>query len=126
MTSVLRGPILHRVPFFKASIERGTIRFHDDGNLRLTVDTGFTGSIALPQGMIEQMRLQLIGHENFALATGDLVRLPMFLGAARFHRREQIQAWFIPGDFLLGMEFFASMGSRLVLDFAEEMARLLK
>lgn len=126
MTTLLQGPILDRVPFFNASIERGSILFRDEGNLRLTVDTGFTGSIALPQSMSEEMKLELIGYENFALATGDLVRLPMYLGTARFHGREEMQAWFIPGDFLLGMEFFASMGSRLVLDFTDQIARLLK
>lgn len=126
MTTLLQGSILDHVPVFNASVENDIVLFREKGDLCFTVDTGFTGSIALPQGVIDGMELELIGFENFMLATGDLVKLPMYVGTVRFAEQGEMQTWFIPGASLLGMEFLSSAGSALALNFNDQTVRLLR
>ncbi len=44
----------------------------------MTVDTGFSGGIALPKEILEEMDIELIDFGIFRLATGDEVELPLF------------------------------------------------
>jgi hypothetical protein len=63
--------------------------------------------------------------EFFRLATGEIEELPAFLGKVIINDFE-VEAWFIPGDWLLGMEFLSAVGQELVLNFAEGTVKLTR
>lgn len=105
--------------------EDGTIILQEDGDFSLTVDTGFSGGIALPEELLEKMDVELIDFGIFRLATGQEVELPVFWGKVVVGDRK-IETWFIPGDSLLGMEFFYLAGSFLSLDFDKEEVKLME
>lgn len=90
----------------------------------MTVDTGFSGTIALPEEVLGVMGVEWVDFGNFRLATGEEVELPVFWGKVVVKQRE-IETGFIPGDFLLGVEFLSLVGSLLTLDFDGEEVVLL-
>jgi hypothetical protein len=63
--------------------------------------------------------------EFFRLATGEIVELPVFLGKVIIKDFE-VEACFIPEDWLLGMEFLSAVGQELVLNFAEGTVKLTR
>jgi predicted aspartyl protease len=124
MRTLLRGEIEDFVPFFNGFVnEEGILILQEEGDFSLTVDTGFSGGIALPEGILEEMDIELIDFGIFRLATGNEVELPVFWGKVVVGDYE-IETWFIPGDSLLGMEFFSLAGSFLSLDFGKEEVEL--
>lgn len=126
MRTLVRGEILDLVPSFKGSIgQGGDLVISESGDFALTVDTGFSGGIALPEEILDGMEGDFFGYDTFTLATGEVVELPMYLGRVILRNRV-IQTWFIPGDFLLGMEFLSAAGSLLSLHFREGIVRLSK
>ncbi len=125
MRRVIRGEIEDFVPFFNGLVDdNGTLILQQDGDFSLTVDTGFSGGIALPEEILDEMDVELIDFGIFRLATGDEVELPVFWGKVVVGDCE-IETWFIPGDSLLGMEFISLAGSYLSLDFEKEEVRLM-
>jgi predicted aspartyl protease len=124
MRTLLRGEIEDFVPFFNGFVdEEGILILQEEGDFSLTVDTGFSGGIALPEGILEEMDIELIDFGIFKLATGNEVELPVFWGKVVVGDYE-IETWFIPGDSLLGMEFLSLAGSFLSLDFGKEEVEL--
>jgi predicted aspartyl protease len=124
MKSLLLGNIVDYVPFFNAYVDDDRkLVLDEDGDLSMTVDTGFSGGIALPLDVIEDMNLELATFDTFTLATGEIVELPVFLGKVVI-KGDEIETWFISGDFLLGMEFLCSVGSSLLLDFRKDTVKL--
>lgn len=91
----------------------------------MTVDTGFSGGIALPQEIIEQLNLEPAAEATFILATGEKVTLPIYLGQAKI-KDTLIETWFVPGDYLLGMDFLSTAGNALLFDFLNETVTLLE
>lgn len=126
MRILIKGEIEDLVPFFNGFVnENGVLLLQEDGDFSLTVDTGFSGGIALPEEILDEMDIELVHFGTFRLATGDEVELPVFWGKVVVGDHE-IETWFIPGDLLLGMEFFSLAGSRLSLDFEREEVELLE
>ena len=126
MNLLIQGEIVDYVPFFKAYLEdKGNLVLDEDGDFSMTVDTGFSGGIALPLGVIEDMDLELATFDTFTIATGEVIELPVFLGMVSI-KGYGIETWFIPGDYLLGMEFLYSAGSILFLDFNDDTVNLEK
>lgn len=124
MRTLIQGEIEDFVPFFKAYLnEKGSLVLTEDGDFSMTVDTGFSGGIALPSDIIEEMGLELVDFDTFKLATGKVVELPVFLGKVII-RNFELETWFIPGDLLLGMEFLSSTGKILSLNFKDENVKL--
>ena len=115
MTTLIRGEITDFVPLFKACVMKEELVL-GEGDILLTVDTGFSGGIALPWEILDEMEVEFIGHNTFTLATGEVVELPMFLGKV-IVKDHGIETWFIPADWLVGMEFLSIAGSVLTLDF---------
>jgi len=113
MKTLIRGEIIDFTPMFKAYLRKEGLVIGETGDILLAVDTGFDGGIALPQEMLDEMDVELIGYDTFSLATGEVVELPMFLGKAIIKDNE-IEIWFAPGDLLLGMEFFSIAGRALI------------
>ena len=97
----------------------------EDGKFFLTVDTGFSGGIALPVETLEKMDVEFFGYDTFTLATGDIVELPMFISKV-IVKEQAIETWFIPGDSLLGMEFLSTAGSALFVNFEEGIVKLMR
>jgi predicted aspartyl protease len=126
MKVLVRGKIANFVPTFTGYLNKGVL---DIGNanedLSLTVDTGFSGGIALPQKILNKMKIEFFGYDTFTLATGEVTELPMFLGKVIVGTHE-IKTWFIPGDSLLGMEFLSATGSLLLLNFKNQTVQLAK
>lgn len=124
MKTLISGKIVDFVPLFNAHIddERNLV-LDEDGNFSMTVDTGFSGGIALPLDVIEDIDLKLATFGTFTLATGEVVGLPVFLGKVVI-KNYKVETWFIPGDFLLGMEFLYSAGSIISLNFEENTIKL--
>ncbi|MDZ7289728.1 MAG: hypothetical protein ONB44_07130 [candidate division KSB1 bacterium] len=91
----------------------------------MTVDTGFSGGIALPLKLIKRVGLEPVVYDRFRLGTGKVVDLPVFLGKVIIKNRT-IETWFIPGDYLIGMEFLYAAGSGLAFDFKRNTVRLAK
>lgn len=126
MKTIIRGEIDDFVPFFNAFVDDdGALILQEDGNFSLTVDTGFSGAIALPEEILDQMDIELINFGIFRLATGEEVELPVFWGKVVM-RDYEIETWFIPGDSLLGMEFLSLAGSKLSFDFKKEEVELVE
>ena len=89
------------------------------------MDTGFNGGIALPEEILDRMKIEFFGYDTFTLASGDIIELPMYLGNVII-KKDEIETWFIPGDLLLGMEFLSSTGTVLSLDFEDETVKLTR
>jgi predicted aspartyl protease len=126
MQTLIRGKIEELVPSFTGFVNSdGVLVLQEDSSLSLTVDTGFSGGIALPEDILKGMSVVLIDYEIFRLATGDEVELPVYWGRV-IVKGDEIEMWFIPGDMLLGMEFLSTTGTQLSFDFNKEEVKLLK
>lgn len=126
MKTLIKGNIEKFVPVFGASLNKNAVfTLTDSGNISMTADTGFSGGIALPAKILEKMNIELVDYDTFRLATGKIIELPVFIGKVVVKNHE-VETWFIPGDFLLGMEFLFSAGSALLLNFKEDDIRLME
>ena len=124
MSANIRGEIDALVPVFHAIAGEGTLVLDEDGGIPLTVDTGFSGSIALPKDLLDAIGAELVDYGVFRLATGDEVELPVYWGEVGVGTKE-VETWFIPGDPLLGMEFLSLVGSTLSLDLEGGLVELV-
>jgi len=125
MKTIFQGKIEDFVPFVKASITDGALVIGKHGDFTMTVDSGFSGGIALPRDLIKQIGLKPIVYDKFELATGDIVELPVYLGKV-IVKNKTIVTGFIPGDHLIGMEFLYSAGSTLTFGFKKNAVKLTK
>ncbi len=120
MKTRIKGKIQNFVPNFQGHISsEGILVLRENGNMDLTVDTGFSGSIALPEKILKRMKAKIIDVGVFRLATGDEVELSVYWGSVRIGR-VVMETWFVPGDSLIGMEFLSMAGSLLTLDFKKQ------
>ncbi len=125
MSARIRGEIDALVPVLHAIVrEGGALVLDEDGDIPLTVDTGFSGSIALPGEILDCIGAELVDFGVFRLATGDEVELPVYWGKVGVGG-DEVETWFIPGDSLLGMEFLSLVGSALSLDLEEGLVELV-
>ena len=53
------------------------------------IDTGFNGTLSLPEPLIQRLGWRWIGHELYEIATGDVVREKVFVGRVRWMRQLQ-------------------------------------
>jgi len=124
MNIVLRGEIRNNIPYFYCSIKKdGTLVLKSDKGQEITADTGFSGTVALPEATLKKMGLKPSTVADFRLADGSLVTLPIYWGWVEMGS-EVFDTWFIQGDFLLGMELFSIAGERLIFDLDGGRVRL--
>lgn len=117
MRVLLQGKIDEFVPKVTGYIDEAKIlTLEENANLEFSVDTGFTGGIALPENFLAQLNVKFIGYELFSLATGEIIDLPVYTGTT-IVSNFQIETRFVPGDFLIGMELMSAISPRLVFDF---------
>lgn len=122
---LLTGKIADREPYFWACLNGHYLVLAEQGNFQMTVDTGFSSGIALPQEIIEQLDLEPAAETTFTLATGEKVTLPIYLGQAKV-KHILIDTWFVPGDYLSGMDFLSTAGNALFFDFLDKTVTLLE
>src|SRR5437870_10738825 len=81
------------------------------------VDTGFNGTLSLPETLIRRLGWRWIGHESYEIATGDVVREKVFVGRIRWMQRihEVDVVASHAKDILIGTRLLE--GCRLVIDF---------
>jgi clan AA aspartic protease len=88
------------------------------------IDTGFNGTLSLPESLIQRLGWRCIGHESYEIATGDVVRERVFEGRVRWMR--QIQDVDVVAshakDVLIGTRLFE--GRRLIIDFRKRHVRI--
>lgn len=82
----------------------------------MILDSGFTGSIAIPEEWANRLDLRYAGIQPFELASGQIVEFPTYLGFVRFGRMEAPFEFIVTGETLLGMEFFQRLGAKIVID----------
>ena len=116
MKAIMRGTIVDYVPAFNGDVdESGALVLHDSGKVPFTIDTGFSGGIAVPSDLLGRMGVKLIDFDVFKLATGIRVELSIYWGKVRMGDRS-FGTWMISGDSLVGMELLTRAGSELRLD----------
>lgn len=79
-------------------------------------DSGFTGSVAIPEKWANRLDLDYAGIQTFALANGQIVEFPTYLGAVRLGQAEGLFEVLVTGEALLGMEFLQRLNARVILD----------
>ncbi len=97
--------------------------FEEQGNIRLTVDTGFAGWLALPRAVIRQTNLRLRGRILVTLADGRQVWVRVFRGRVRLGN-QRIQTAVLEAEPLVGMQFMNAVADKLELDFQKKRWRL--
>lgn len=79
---------------------RGIVNVADEPVIQLTlilrnrqkrfpavIDTGFNGYLSVPRSIIEQSGWYHAGYETYEIATGELVRRPVYIGELIFDRK---------------------------------------
>src|SRR5882672_7651676 len=88
------------------------------------IDTGFNGTLSLPESLIQRLGWRWIGYESYEIATGDVVREKVFVGRARWMRRIQ-EVDVVAShsrDILIGTRLLQE--SRLLVDFRKNLVRI--
>ena len=85
MKTLIQGKIENFVPFFNAYVNKknALVLTKNDGDFCMTVDTGFSGGIALSADIIENMSLKLATFDTFTLATVK------YMGSAPIYRGQR-------------------------------------
>ena len=112
----LSGRISDAEPRLPARINGGSLLLGPRGRESITVDSGFTGSIAIPEEWANRLDLQYAGIQPFELANRQIVEFPTYLGPVRFGRTTRLFEFIVTGEALLEMEFFEKIGATLTLN----------
>ena len=84
-------------------------------SLEVVVDTGFTGYLVLPQGIIRRLGLRFSGRRSAILASGQQSTIDAYAGIVSWHRqRRNVIVLESSSESLLGMALLS--GSRVTLD----------
>lgn len=110
------GRISDAEPRLPARINRGSLILGSRGRESITVDSGFTGSIAIPEEWANRLDLQYAGIQRFELANRQIVEFSTYLGPVRFGRITRLFEFIVTGEALLGMEFFEKIGATITFD----------
>ena len=97
-----------------------------DGQKRLdaVVDTGFNGMISIPNVWIAKSAWKFIGHEEYEIATGEIVRQRVFLGDLIFDG-QRMKAYILASpakDILIGTKMLNE--EILEIDFLKKLVKI--
>ncbi len=112
----ITGKIVDAEPRLSVQIAKKRLALGRGKRDYMVIDSGFTGSVAIPEEWGERLDLSYAGIQSFALANGQTVEFPTYLGVVRVGQTEALFEFIVTGEALLGMEFFERLGSRLVID----------
>ena len=125
MKVVFKGKIVENDPIFMAYINKeGLLTIKEMGEISLTVDTGFTGGIAVPKKIISKLKVEIKAFQSFVLANGDEIELKLYKGVAVINGKKII-TMLVEGDYLIGMDFLTTVGNLLCFDFKKEIVKLM-
>ena len=84
---------------------------------RVVIDTGFNGTLSLPEKVAKRYGWQWVGYESYEVATGAVVQEKVFLGKIRWFGRAQDVAAVASHakDILIGTKLLRR--SKLWIDF---------
>lgn len=87
---------------------------------RVVIDTGFNGTLSLPEKLAKQYGWQWVGYESYQIATGDVVQEKVYLGRIRwFGQAQDIDAVASHADdILIGTKLLRH--SKLWIDFSKK------
>jgi predicted aspartyl protease len=112
---IVRGRIVGAAPVIYGRARDGRLYLGSRGDLPLVIDTGFTGTLALPPSMARQLNCQFVAVDTYTLAADVEVELPMYVGSLQIGAR-RVDTWFIVGDALIGMELLQQVCSHVHID----------
>ena len=112
----LAGRIVDAEPRLPSRIIGKRLQLEEKSRGYLVLDSGFTGSVAIPEEWADRPDLRYAGVQTFALANGQIVEFPTYLGIVRFGQAEGIFEVIVTGEALLGMEFLQRLKARAVID----------
>lgn len=126
MRRILSGRFLDHEAWVGGHVDRGRLVLSPPSDLRLIIDTGFSGSLALPTTVIREMDLELVGSEWCALADGSEVDLPIYAGTIQVGRALWTSEIIPLGtEGLIGMESLERHGDELRILFRRRRFELL-
>lgn len=77
--------------------------------VRVTLDTGFTGGLCLPPDLVKRLSLRLVGRGVAVLADGSAVETSVYRAAVIWHGRDRTtRALATEGGALVGMSLLRS------------------
>jgi predicted aspartyl protease len=120
----LRGRIVDAAPVIYGRALNGKLHLGSRGDVALVIDTGFTGSLALPLAVARRLKRTFVAVDTYTLATGIELELPMYLGSVEIGP-QHVNTWFIVGDALIGMEFLEQTCSHAHVDFESQSVELV-
>jgi len=115
---------VNAAPVIYGRAQNGRLHLGSRGDVALVIDTGFSGSIALPPSIARRLKRTFVAVDTYALATGIEIELPMYLGSVQIGPR-RVDTWFIVGDALIGMEFLQRACSSLHVDLDAAVVELV-
>lgn len=119
---MLRGRVnLRGEPIVRISLISSTNRL---GSHPAVIDTGFNGTLSLPETVIQRLGWRWVGYESYEIATGDVVREKVFVGRVQWMRRIQevdVVASHAK-DILIGTRLLDR--NRLIVDFRKNLVRI--
>jgi predicted aspartyl protease len=113
----LVGRIVDAEPRFPSRIVGRRLLLDDRGRDQLILDSGFTGSVAIPEEWANRLELRYAGIQTFELANGQIVEFPTYLGAVQLGQAAGLFEIVVTAEALLGMEFFERLKARIVIDW---------
>ena len=99
------------------------IRAASGRSVTVTVDTGFTGELALPLAEVRRLGFRgPLGERTCVLGDGSVTRFPVYRGSIRWlGKTRPVQAFASPSDEgLLGMDML--WGARLTVELKRKLA----
>lgn len=112
---MLKGFVkLHGEPVVRITLLSST---HHPQSHPAVIDTGFNGTLSLPEALLQRLEWRWVGYDSYEIATGDVIREKVFVGRIRWMRRVQ-EVDVVSShakDILIGTRLL--QGSRLLIDF---------
>ncbi len=120
---ILRGRIAANTPTVFGRVRNGRLLLGARGDVPFVIDTGFTGSVAVPDPLARRLIRQFVAVDTYLLAAGQEIELPMYVGSVQIAAR-RIRTCFIVGDALIGMEFLQQVCSDVRLNLDSNLVEL--
>lgn len=112
----LVGHIVNAEPWLASRIVGKQLLLNGSGRDHVILDSGFTGSVAIPEEWANRLDLRYAGIQTFELANGQIVEFPTYLGVIRLGQVQGLFEIIVTGEALLGMEFFERLRARIVIN----------
>jgi len=120
---MIEGEFIDDCPVIKAGASNNGRLVLGKGNELIVVDSGFNGDISIPPELFNKLELEFCGVSKFQLADGSKVWKALWAGEVKL-AKDHFVAFFIEGDFLLGMDLASRLFSYFLLDFDNQKVEL--